>query len=651
MSGRTSLSTRTGTYSRLTRSMTCWLEYEVSSMTWHQWHQTAEIASRMGLSSALARSNASADHGCQWISSARLGRGEKWNSDSPSLTPLSVRATPAASRRGGSPIQASGYQLEVAWASWVPESDAVAGTRVASEPDDVDAAEHREIPVLSPDLGSVDKCSGGDPRVVHTRLPAGLELCRSQARVCGCDPFVGRQACGLLADAGERTEPRRSGFGIAGQQHTELQLGQCHDRYPDVLGQGPGELTVLLDCNENRSVEYRPSTHARSMTSPLTAFRSARSWSSAGDSRRIRSMAAPLVQRCGPRGTSSATGRRFTVTRTFSPASTRRNTSAVRLRRSREETSDMPRSYHVAYARSTGSSSNSGYHMAAFPSSPGSMVSGPGRQLWRFSREPPSPDFAGTPPTSPILPRLRGPTSPGRERPGRYTSRPPLPASRGSPPTSRGRVLFSCHIGFTGPWPLPISSECWIAPVTNSLASSKASCIWLPLARQAVIADENVQPLPWVLPVSMRLPGSHRTASPSQTTSSASSPAWPPLTTAARQPRPTRSRAARSRSSRLPIGRPSSTSASGRLGVLSAASGISRVRSASTASSRSSLAPPLATITGSTTRLAMPWSSMAAATTAMIPGLASMPVFAAEGARSRTTSSIWARIISTGSST
>src|ERR1700674_4388569 len=33
-------------------------------MTWHQWHQTAPISSRMGLSSARARANASSPHSC-----------------------------------------------------------------------------------------------------------------------------------------------------------------------------------------------------------------------------------------------------------------------------------------------------------------------------------------------------------------------------------------------------------------------------------------------------------------------------------------------------------------------------------------------------------------------------------------------------------
>src|SRR6266849_2227762 len=79
-SGRRSLSTRMGRYSRLMRSMTPWFEYDLSSMTWHQWHQTAEIDRRMGRSREAASPKAFSDQGRHLISLARLGRGEKWNS-------------------------------------------------------------------------------------------------------------------------------------------------------------------------------------------------------------------------------------------------------------------------------------------------------------------------------------------------------------------------------------------------------------------------------------------------------------------------------------------------------------------------------------------------------------------------------------------
>ena len=137
---------------------------------------------------------------------------------------------------------------------------------------------------------------------------------------------------------------------------------------------------------------------------------------------------------------------------------------------------------------------------------------------------------------------------------------------------------------------------------------------------------------------------------PSKYRSVASPPACPPLTITACGPSSRRSRAAARRSSRVAMLRFSSTSASGRLGVMIAARGSSFVRSASTASSRSSLAPPLATITGSTTSRVIPWSLMAFATASMISADESMPVLAARTSRSLTTASICARMRSVGSS-
>src|SRR2546428_819211 len=57
------------------------------------------------------------------------------------------------------------------------------------------------------------------------------------------------------------------------------------------------------------------------------------------------------------------------------------------------------------------------------------------------------------------------------------------------------------------------------------------------------------------------------------------------------------------------------------LGVTTAASGSMYLYSAAMASLCRSLAPPLATITGSTTRFRIPWSLIAAATASMISAL------------------------------
>src|SRR5438093_3988748 len=91
MSGRTSWSTRTGTYSRLMMSITPGCEYVVSSITWHQWHHTAEIESRIGRPVWRASSKASGDQGCQLISEARFARGEKGNSPAASLMETGLR--------------------------------------------------------------------------------------------------------------------------------------------------------------------------------------------------------------------------------------------------------------------------------------------------------------------------------------------------------------------------------------------------------------------------------------------------------------------------------------------------------------------------------------------------------------------------------
>src|SRR5450759_1483653 len=77
-------------------------------MTWHQWHQTALMESRIGRPLSFASSKALADHGCHLISAARFGRGEKWNSAVTSRAPAkrpreleghTVRSRGATSRR------------------------------------------------------------------------------------------------------------------------------------------------------------------------------------------------------------------------------------------------------------------------------------------------------------------------------------------------------------------------------------------------------------------------------------------------------------------------------------------------------------------------------------------------------------------------
>src|SRR6202040_3432837 len=52
-------------------------------MTWHQWHQTAPMSRRMGLSSDLTRAKAASPHSCQsmgwWAAERRYGLTESFS--------------------------------------------------------------------------------------------------------------------------------------------------------------------------------------------------------------------------------------------------------------------------------------------------------------------------------------------------------------------------------------------------------------------------------------------------------------------------------------------------------------------------------------------------------------------------------------------
>ena len=70
-----------------------------------------------------------------------------------------------------------------------------------------------------------------------------------------------------------------------------------------------------------------------------------------------------------------------------------------------------------------------------------------------------------------------------------------------------------------------------MAAVTYVFASDTAPSTVLPRASPAATADANVQPVPCVLVVAMRFAGNSVNAEPSNSTSTASSPKWPPFTT------------------------------------------------------------------------------------------------------------------------
>ena len=124
--------------------------------------------------------------------------------------------------------------------------------------------------------------------------------------------------------------------------------------------------------------------------------------------------------------------------------------------------------------------------------------------------------------------------------------------------------------------------------------------------------------------------------------STISSPSrWPPLSRTAPGPSAKRSAAASAIRSKPGGPQSSRTPASGRFGVTTAAMGSSVSRRMATASGSSRRAPPLATITGSTTSgIPGARSRIALATASMTGRLCSMPVFMASTPRSPTTTSI-----------
>ena len=154
------------------------------------------------------------------------------------------------------------------------------------------------------------------------------------------------------------------------------------------------------------------------------------------------------------------------------------------------------------------------------------------------------------------------------------------------------------------------------------------------------MALESVQPVPWVLGLSIRRPRNQR-VSPSgrQSRSFASFIWWPPLQRTAQPYSALIFLAAASMSSAPFISRPESISASGMLGVTTSARGRSAALSVPMASSRRSFAPLVATMTGSTTTCRAPYSRSFAAMSSMSPAEETMPTFTASGLMSVNTAS------------
>ncbi len=158
------------------------------------------------------------------------------------------------------------------------------------------------------------------------------------------------------------------------------------------------------------------------------------------------------------------------------------------------------------------------------------------------------------------------------------------------------------------------------------------------------MADDSVQPVPWVLRVAMRGTASRVTDAPSNRKSVLTAPVpWPPLISTALAPSARiRSACACISVSSAAISVSSKAAASGRLGVTTRARPRSSRRSVAIASGASSLSPEVATITGSSTTFVGFQRSSPAATASITPARASMPIFTAPTARSENTASICA---------
>ena len=81
-----------------------------------------------------------------------------------------------------------------------------------------------------------------------------------------------------------------------------------------------------------------------------------------------------------------------------------------------------------------------------------------------------------------------------------------------------------------GPDPCPKSSMAERAPVIKSLALFTASSRLMPRARLEAMAEDSVQPVPWLLGLSIRVPSNQKEAPRVKRKSEASRRPWPPLT-------------------------------------------------------------------------------------------------------------------------
>lgn len=184
------------------------------------------------------------------------------------------------------------------------------------------------------------------------RLPASRRARRRAAQAAATDLSTG---IGSSASASKGLQATGPSGAVAGGEDAGPKFGDGDDRDGDACGGCTGQWPLLLGGDEQRRVSQphlSPAAtrgHQRTATSSVeSGSSSARSRVSAGSARpafmcRSNCFQAIVCGRAGS-GISSATGRPLMVTRSRSPASTRRRTPLTSFRSSRAGTSVTRRS-------------------------------------------------------------------------------------------------------------------------------------------------------------------------------------------------------------------------------------------------------------------------------------------------------------------
>ncbi len=200
------------------------------------------------------------------------------------------------------------------------------------------------VRILGHDGDVVGNCSRSDPGVVQGHPPTVVAKRQSECCPRVRDLRVDRQRIERLCPR-ESFEPSGTRRSIGRGEHAEAQLPDCDHRYRNLLRRCSGQSPLLLKRNEQRGIGDRdlgaraPAGHGTGTSSVVSGRSSASSRANRGSARQsllpARNASQEIVRGRAGSGASSATGRPLTVTRSRSPASTRRRTPLTLFRRSR----------------------------------------------------------------------------------------------------------------------------------------------------------------------------------------------------------------------------------------------------------------------------------------------------------------------------